>query len=331
MRQLLFIYDFVFKKIFTIFSISLFFLNFFNSVALGAVSRVVDNFQVTQRIPTGIVFNPDGTKMFISGMSQNRVYEFDLTTAFDISEATRNSNECNHQPKDEDVVDLILNSDGTKLFLVGSENNILLEYSLSTAYDVSTCSYENTFFSGGGLDPRSMAFNTNGTKLFIYDQTGNYSVKQYSLNSAYNLTNATLEKQYTGTASETLKEIAEGIGMNVLSYSLQDKNSHSKQVVYEDSSSKKLFYDILRESDIISLHARLSPETQYLISSEELSFMKPTAFLVNTARGGLIKEKDLVVALQNSTIHGAALDVFDQEPITSSALKKLVTTRKKNV
>ena len=127
----------------------------------------------------------------------------------------------------------------------------------------------------------------------------------------------------TGRVGETLKEIAEGIGMNVLSYSLQDKNSHSKQVVYEDSSSKKLFYDILRESDIISLHARLSPETQYLISSEELSFMKPTAFLVNTARGGLINEKDLVVALQNSTIHGAALDVFDQEPITSSALKKL--------
>ena len=180
---------------------------FININAFGAVSGVVDNFQVTQRIPTGIVFNPDGTKMFISGMSQNKVYEFDLTTAFDISEATRNSNECNHQPKDEDVVDLRLNSDGTKLFLVGSENNILLEYSLPTAYDVSTCSYENTFFSGAGLDPRSMAFNTNGTKLFIYDQTGNYSVKQYSLNSAYNLSNATLEKQYTGTASETLKEI----------------------------------------------------------------------------------------------------------------------------
>ncbi len=173
---------------------------FININAFGAVSGVVDNFQVTQRIPTGIVFNPDGTKMFISGMSQNKVYEFDLTTAFDISEATRNSNECNHQPKDEDVVDLRLNSDGTKLFLVGSENNILLEYSLPTAYDVSSCSYENTFFSGDGLDPRSMAFNTNGTKLFIYDQTGNYSVKQYSLDSAYNLTNATLENQYTGTA-----------------------------------------------------------------------------------------------------------------------------------
>ena len=83
MRQLLLFMILVLKKIFTIFGISLFVLNFFNSVALGAVSGVVDNL-VTQRIPTGIVFNPDGTKMFIGV----KVYEFDLTTAFDISEAT---------------------------------------------------------------------------------------------------------------------------------------------------------------------------------------------------------------------------------------------------
>ena len=180
---------------------------FLNINAFGAVSRVVDSFQVTQRIPTGVVFNPDGTKMFISGMSQNKVMEFDLTTGFDVSEATINSNECSHLGKDGNVVDLRLNSNGTKLFLVGYDNKIILEYSLSTAYDVSTCSYENTFFSGDGLNPRSMAFNTNGTKLFIYDQTGDYSVKQYSLNSAYDLTNATLVKEYTGTASKTLKEI----------------------------------------------------------------------------------------------------------------------------
>ena len=180
---------------------------FVNVNAFGAVSRVVDSFQVTQRIPTGVVFNPDGTKMFISGMSQNRVMEFDLTTGFDVSEATINSNECDHADKDGNVVDLRLNSNGTKLFIVGYDNKIILEYSLSTAYDVSTCSYENTFFSGDGLNPRSMAFNTNGTKLFIYDQTGDYSVKQYSLNSAYDLTNATLVKEYTGTASKTLKDI----------------------------------------------------------------------------------------------------------------------------
>ena len=180
---------------------------FANVNAFGAVSGVVDSFQVTQRIPTGVVFNPDGTKMFISGMSQNKVMEFDLTTGFDVSTATINSNECSHLGKDGNVVDLRLNSNGTKLFLVGYDNKVILEYSLSTAYDVSTCSYENTFFSGDGLKPRSMAFNTNGTKLFIYDQNGNYSVKQYSLNSAYDLTNATLVKEYTGTASKTLKDI----------------------------------------------------------------------------------------------------------------------------
>ena len=180
---------------------------FANVNAFGAVSGVVDSFQVTQRIPTGVVFNPDGTKMFISGMSQNKVMEFDLTTGFDVSTATINSNECSHLGKDGNVVDLRLNSNGTKLFLVGYDNKIILEYSLSTAYNVSTCSYENTFFSGDGLKPRSMAFNTNGTKLFIYDQNGDYSVKQYSLNSAYNLTNATLVKEYTGTASKTLKDI----------------------------------------------------------------------------------------------------------------------------
>ena len=140
---------------------------FANINAFGAVSGVVDSFQVPQRIPTGVVFNPDGTKMFISGMSQNKVMEFDLTTGFDVSEATINSNECSHLGKDGNVVDLRLNSNGTKLFLVGYDNKIILEYSLSTAYNVSTCSYENTFFSGDGLKPRSMAFNTNGTKLFI--------------------------------------------------------------------------------------------------------------------------------------------------------------------
>ena len=84
---------------------------FVNVNAFGAVSRVVDSFQVTQRIPTGVVFNPDGTKMFISGMSQNRVMEFDLTTGFDVSEATINSNECDHADKDGNVVDLRLRAD----------------------------------------------------------------------------------------------------------------------------------------------------------------------------------------------------------------------------
>ena len=88
------------------------------SIAFGAVSGFVDSKDITQRIAHGIAFNGNGTKMFISGSSQNRVFEFDLTLGFDVSTATKNSNECVHvSEQDTDVIDLKFNSDGTKLFL----------------------------------------------------------------------------------------------------------------------------------------------------------------------------------------------------------------------
>jgi D-3-phosphoglycerate dehydrogenase len=72
---------------------------------------------------------------------------------------------------------------------------------------------------------------------------------------------------------------------------------------------------LLRESDVVSLHARLTPETQHLIGKKELSMMKRTAVLVNTARSGLVDEPALISALAERRIMGAALDVFDTEPL----------------
>ncbi len=74
--------------------------------------------------------------------------------------------------------------------------------------------------------------------------------------------------------------------------------------------------DLMKESDVVSLHARLTAETQDLIGAPELAMMKPTAILVNTARSGLVDEKALVEALRQRKIMGAALDVFDEEPLT---------------
>jgi D-3-phosphoglycerate dehydrogenase len=75
---------------------------------------------------------------------------------------------------------------------------------------------------------------------------------------------------------------------------------------------------LLRESDVVSLHARLTPETQPLIGARELGLMKPTAILVNTARSGLVAEDALVSALTERRIMGAALDVFDLEPLPTN-------------
>ena len=72
---------------------------------------------------------------------------------------------------------------------------------------------------------------------------------------------------------------------------------------------------LLRESDIVSLHLRLSAETTEILDRERLALMKPTAFLINTARGALVDRDALVDALLSGTIAGAGLDVFHDEPI----------------
>jgi phosphoglycerate dehydrogenase-like enzyme len=73
--------------------------------------------------------------------------------------------------------------------------------------------------------------------------------------------------------------------------------------------------EVLRESDFLSLHCRLTPETRGMIGREQLALMKPTAFLINVARGELIDQSALVSVLRNHRIAGAGLDVFEVEPL----------------
>jgi phosphoglycerate dehydrogenase-like enzyme len=77
--------------------------------------------------------------------------------------------------------------------------------------------------------------------------------------------------------------------------------------------------ELLRESDFISLHAFLNDKTRHLINAERLSLMKPTAFLINTARGGIVDTEALCRALTEKRIAGAALDVFEGEPLRADS------------
>ena len=80
---------------------------------------------------------------------------------------------------------------------------------------------------------------------------------------------------------------------------------------------------LLRESDFLSLHLPLLPETRHFIGAPELQTMKPTAVLINTGRGPLVDEAALVAALRDRTIWGAGLDVFEQEPLLAPGLAEL--------
>ncbi len=79
--------------------------------------------------------------------------------------------------------------------------------------------------------------------------------------------------------------------------------------------------DLLRESDFVSLHLPLTGESHHLIDRKALGFMKPTSFLINTARGPIVDEKALIEALRRKKIAGAGLDVFENEPAISRSLR----------
>ena len=80
---------------------------------------------------------------------------------------------------------------------------------------------------------------------------------------------------------------------------------------------------LLRESDFLSLHVPLTPETRHLVQARELELMRSTAFLINTARGPIVDEEALAEALKSKRIAGAGLDVFEREPQVHPGLIEL--------
>lgn len=103
------------------------------------------------------------------------------------------------------------------------------------------------------------------------------------------------------------KKAGEGLGMKILVY---DRYLSRGERVKTASSVE----EVLERSDFVSLHMPLTDDTRGMIGRQELKAMKPGAVLINTARGELVKEKELIEALRKGIIAGAALDVFEQEP-----------------
>ena len=94
-------------------------------------------------------------------------------------------------------------------------------------------------------------------------------------------------------------------------------------VVREEEYPALPLEDLLAESDIVSIHAPLNAKTLNLVDKRELSLMKPSAILINVARGGIVNEEALAAALDGGVIRGAALDVFSTEPLTDSPLYRI--------
>ena len=112
-----------------------------------------------------------------------------------------------------------------------------------------------------------------------------------------------------GAIGSKVGKIAEAFGAEVIYYSTSGKNSSSE-------FKKVSFEELLEKSDIISIHAPLNENTKGLINYEALSKMKGSSILINMGRGSIIVEKDLARAIEEDEIRGAALDVYEMEPVS---------------
>lgn len=107
---------------------------------------------------------------------------------------------------------------------------------------------------------------------------------------------------------------AKGFGMKVLYYS----NSRNRKIESELSISYVPLEELLQQSDFVSLHVSLNKSSFHMIDESKFKLMKKTAFIINTSRGKVINEQHLIKAIKNKKIAGAGLDVYEDEPISTS-------------
>ena len=110
-----------------------------------------------------------------------------------------------------------------------------------------------------------------------------------------------------GAIGRQFARIAAGIGMRVIGWTFHSNPALGIELVDRD--------DLLRSSDVVSVHLRLTPEARGFIGKREFEMMKPTAILINTARGPIVHEAALIEALSTRRIAGAGLDVYETEPL----------------
>jgi glyoxylate reductase len=122
-----------------------------------------------------------------------------------------------------------------------------------------------------------------------------------------------------GRIGQATARRARGFGMKIIYWGPRRKYEAERELGIEHVTLDRL----LAESDFVSVHAALNAETRHMISDNQFALMKPTAFIINTARGPIIDEKALVRSLKAKKIAGAGLDVFEHEPKLPPALKAM--------
>ena len=151
--------------------------------------------------PTGFAFNNDGTKMYVCGYSSDSVNEYALSTAYDVSTASFTA-AFSTASQSTNPSGIAFKPDGTIMYISEAYNSSILQYALSSAFDVSTASYTQNFsVAAQEADVRGVAFSTDGTKMLITGIGGD-DVNEYALSTGFDISSASFTDLFS-VASET--------------------------------------------------------------------------------------------------------------------------------
>ena len=145
-----------------------------------------------------IFFKPDGLKMYMLGITGDRVYEYDLSVAWDISTAVNNATK-SISAQDTTARGLFFKYDGLKMYLSGSQNDKIYEYDLTTAWDVTTASFlQDISIASQTTSPDGIFFRSDGKKMYMVDGD---KVIEYGLSTAWNISTLSFEQLITPSQS----------------------------------------------------------------------------------------------------------------------------------
>jgi hypothetical protein len=153
--------------------------------------------------PYGLAFSSDGSKVYMLGNANTTIYQYALTIPWDISTGSYDSKNFNVGTQENAPYGLCFSTDGDKVYIVGFQHDTVFQYVLSTAWDISTASYDNKSFDASNEDtaPMKLFFKPDGSKVYILgDQTN--KVYQYSLSPAWDISTANYDTKLLDSSSE---------------------------------------------------------------------------------------------------------------------------------
>ena len=190
----------------------------------------------------GLNFNPDGTKMFVVDRLDKSVYQYDLSTGFDISTAVINAGATTSVSLSSFPQGIEFNGDGTKMYITPSLNNDdVFIYTLTTGYDLSTASFTTSHGMSDNLY-YDLGFNSDGTKFYTINTIA--KLKQYSLSTAYDLTTQNYDGEFDFTAEVTSSTAAFAFNSDGSKFYGMDLSGVNKEI-FE--------YDVNPAFDLISV------------------------------------------------------------------------------